>query len=136
MVWQKEALNLSYSAVSSNLGIDQATVYRTVSMFRNTGTVEKRISLVSRESNRKLSQALELVIIHLVLQRPGIYLHEIANELLVTYGLEISLATICKFFKRVGFTRQKLRIAAVQKDDFLRSQFVSDIALFELIFFR
>jgi predicted transcriptional regulator len=41
MVYQREALNLSYEAIGHNLGVDPSTVYRTVNLFK-TGNVDKK----------------------------------------------------------------------------------------------
>ena len=49
-----------------------------------------------------------MMILHLVLRRPGIYLHEIARELEETLGAEIALSTICMFLKKCGFTQQNI----------------------------
>ena len=65
-----------------------------------------------------------------MLRRPGIYLRKIASELLDTTGADVSLSTICRFLKRIGFTRQRLKLAALQREDFLRSQFASDISIY------
>jgi len=73
-----------------------------------------------------LSPALESTIVHLVLMRPGIYLHEIQTELADQTGADLSLTTcsIWRFLHRIGFTTQRLRVAALQRDKFLRSHSV------------
>ena len=129
MVWQKEAQGRTCKEVALNLGVDAATVSRTVARFRETGGVQKRKHPSTRVF-RKLTAPLELMIIHFVLKRPGAYLHEIASELFDTTGADISLSTICNFLKRIGFTRQKLRIAALQRDDFLRAQFAHEVSVY------
>ncbi len=97
------------------------------SLFRHTRSVHKKSYL----SFRKLSLALECVIVHIVLMRPGIFLREIQGELLKETGAEVSLSTVCRFLHRNGFSRQRLRIVASQRDDFLRAQFVSDVSIYE-----
>ena len=129
MVWQCEALGLKYSDVAANLGVDSATVCRTVTQFRESGTVQKKKHPFPRAYN-KLTTPLELMIVHLVLKRPGIYLHEIVTELLDTTGASLSLSTICRFLKKIGFTHQRLRLAALQRDDFLRSQFALEVSIY------
>ena len=42
MVYQREALNLPYEVIGHNLGVDQSTVYRTVKLFMDTGSVDKK----------------------------------------------------------------------------------------------
>ena len=74
-----------------------------------------------------------MMILHLVLCRPGIYLHEIARELEKTLGTEIVLSTIYMYMalKKCGFTWQKLRISALQRDSFLLLQFISKVPLYD-----
>ena len=40
-------------------------------------------------------------------------------------------ALLCKLLARVGYIRQKLKFAALQRDQLLRSQFVSDVSIYE-----
>ena len=72
-----------------------------------------------------------------VLSRPGIMLHEIQAELLEETGADMSLSIICRFLHKVGLTRQKLRVLATQRDELIRSQFVSDVSMYspEMIIF-
>ena len=68
-------------------------------------------------------------ILYLVLSRPGIYLREIVSEVSTVLGLDITESAVCKFLKRIGFTHHKLATYALQRDDTLRQQFVSDVSL-------
>ena len=38
---------------------------------------------------------------------------------------------MCKFLRKVGFTHHKLAIFALQRDDSIRKQFVSDVSLYQ-----
>ena len=118
MVWQKEALGLIYEEVANNLGVDKATVWRTVSLFQETGNVTKKV-YPKEKAFRMLTTPAQLLSFHLVCQNPGIYLSEIQTELQQTLLLSVSISTICKFLKKNGFTRQKLRITALQRDECL-----------------
>ena len=42
MVYQREALQLSYEAIGSNLGVDPSTVCRTVSLYLSIVKVDKK----------------------------------------------------------------------------------------------
>ena len=42
MVYQQEALRLPYTIIAKNLGVDTATVWRTVQRFEKTGSVSKK----------------------------------------------------------------------------------------------
>ncbi len=72
----------------------------------------------------------QLLVLQLVLDNPEIYLHEIQDKLEQALLLEVSIATICRCLKTNGFTRQKLRITAIQQDEFLRQQNVQDVSVY------
>ena len=129
-MWQREALGKKCKDVASNLGVDSATVSRIVTRFRETGLVVKK-SHPSRRAFRKLTTGVEMMILHILLCHPGIYLHEVAKELNDTLGAEVALSTICVFLKKCGFTHRRLRLSAIQRDSFLRLQFVSEVSLYD-----
>jgi len=129
MVWQSEALGCSYSTIARNLNVDKSTVCRTIQLFYSTGTVSKR-DYPKDSAPRKLSNPAQLFILHLVIRQPGIYLHEMQRELSDFLGIEVSISTIFRFLHENGFTRQKLQITAIQRDEFLRQQYVSDISIY------
>ena len=39
-------------------------------------------------------------------------------------------STICTFLKKANFTRQRLKLYAIQRDEFLRAQFITDVSLY------
>ena len=79
MVWQCDTLGLKYSDVAANLGVDLATVCQTVTKFQETRVVQKK-KYPSPRAYNKLTTPVELTIVHLVLERPGIILHEIRSH--------------------------------------------------------
>ena len=109
MVWQREALGHTYKQISKNLGVDGSTVQRTVVLFNATGSVHERAYPKERVF-RKLTPIAQLFILNLVLEKPGIYLHELQRELEVSLLLDISLSTLCTFLHKSGFTHKKLHI--------------------------
>lgn len=72
-----------------------------------------------------------MLILHLVVEKPGILLREVQTELLQVLLLEVDISTICRFLRENGFTRQKLRYIALQRDDYLRQKFVLDVPVYE-----
>ena len=60
-----------------------------------------------------------MLILHIVVEKLGILLHEVQNHLLEVLLLEVDISTICKFLHESVFTRQKLYVA-LQQDDYLR----------------
>ena len=129
MVCQTEALGHNYSEVARNLCVDQSTVCRTVSLFHETGRVTKR-SYPKEKAHRKLTTPAELLILHLVCQTPGILLNEIQTSLLQILLVDVSISTICRFLYKSGFTRQKLKITALQRDEFLCQRYILDMSMY------
>ena len=106
IVWQKEALGLKTSEVAARLGVDPRTVRRITRKFKLTGCITKKHPVCSHPL-RKLSSPVQFNIANLILQRQGIYLHEIQHQILQDHGEQISASSICRFLQKSGFTRQK-----------------------------
>ena len=70
------------------------------------------------------------MILHIVLSTPGVYLAEIKRELFEITGADVHASSICRFLSKVGFTRQKMKYVALQRDKELRSRFVSDVSIY------
>ena len=129
MVWQKEVLGYTYSGIAANLNVDKATVIRTLQLFNNTGQVSKKAYCTS-ETSRILTPAAQYFVLNLVVSKPGLYLWEIQNELKDLLMLDVSLSTICKFLHKSSFTRQRLRLVALQQDQYLKEKFIIDVSLY------
>ena len=129
IVWQKEVLGYSDTVIAQNLNIDKSTVYRVLQLFFNTGTVSK-CQYPKDKSARKLTDPAQLLVLHLAMERPGIKLQEIQEELLNLLLVNIHISNICRSLHQSGFTRQKLRIAAMQRDEFLRQQYISEVSIY------
>ena len=129
IVWKKEALGLRTCDVARSVNVDSRTVRRVLRRFRLTGSVEKTTPVHPRLL-RKLSLPLRYKVADLIFQRPGIYLRELLYQILQDHGEEISESAICRFLQRSGFTRQKLKITASQRDDLVRANFISEVSIY------
>lgn len=130
MIWQYEVQDLTLDRVADNLCVDISTVHRTVNQFRTSGTVSKK--LYSNNGRPvKLTKSVQLTILHLVLDKPGIYLWEIQQEIQWMFALDISLSTLCTFLRKNGFSRRKMQLVALQQDKELRATFASDVSLYK-----
>ena len=67
----------------------------------------------------------------MVLQKPGVYLREMREELSRVYGVDVHESTLCKFLKKSGFTRQKMKVVAARQDQHLREMFTVDVRLYD-----
>ncbi len=126
IVWQREGLELTLDEVAANLCVYVSTVHRVVKHFSTSGTVGKK-SYSSINRPTKLTKPVQLTILHLVLEKPGIYLWEIQQELQWLYALDIAPSTICMFLK----TRKKMQLVALQRNEELRATFMSDVSLYK-----
>lgn len=74
---------------------------RTVALFKSTGQVSKR-SYPADKAFRKLTDPAQLLVLHMVLDKPGITLREMQNELQNMLLLDLDTSTICRFLHTVG----------------------------------
>ena len=134
IVWQKVGLGLGYPIVARNLSVSKSTCVRIVKRFRLTGRVAKK-PYPNKKAYRKLTAPAQLFILNMVVERPGIFLDEIRQELCNFMDIDVSISAICKFLKKNGFTRQRLRIVASQRDLFTRAQFILDVSVYSASMF-
>ena len=131
MVWQRFVRGLTLKEIASNLCVDASTVMRITKKFDAIGQVSKS-SRPSRNSSRavKLSRPIQFTILCLLLDNPSLYLREIQRELSYTFNLDVSSAAICRFLKRSHFSRKKMQLIALQRDQCLRDAYVRDVSLY------
>ena len=128
MVYQTKVLSYPVKKVSENLCVDQSTVRRTLKLFDTTGLVEKKM-YPDNHGGPKLCKADQLHILELVLEKPGVYLHELKLELQAR-GTDVHESTICRFLQRANFTHKKMKLIAIQQSEELRAKYVAEISQF------
>ena len=129
MVYQNKFLGQNYRQIAECLNVDPSTVCRIIQLFDETGTVKKR-DYPQNFGTKKLGDIEKLLILQIFIEKPGIYLEEIAGKLQEETGTEVSKTTICRFLHKSSFTRQKMVIAARQRCDFLRSKYLLEISVY------
>ena len=88
IVWESEGLGLTMKEVAQNLGINKSTVCRVLNRFLITGSVTAKI--YPREKTfRMLTTPAQILILNLIVQKPGIYLREIQKELQESLLLQV-----------------------------------------------
>ena len=131
VVWQRIAMNLTFQQISTRLNIDPSTAYRVYNLFKITGDVQPKLQKgVIWPEARKLNNSLELFIVGLIIEQPGSYLSEVCEAVLQISGVSVSEATICRIFKRYGFTRKKMQSVALQRSAQLRGAFMAQAILY------
>ena len=131
IVWQREVLGYNLRKVAGNLGVAINTVWRITELFYNTGSVKKCSYPVNRRPTKKLTDAVKLLILLTLVNRPNLYMREIISIVDDITGFKISPSLLCCFLKDMNFSRQKMKIVAKQRDELLRSMFVSDASVYE-----
>ena len=131
IVYQRYGLQLSYWKIAMNLNVDQSTVCRIISRFDTTGDVKKAKHPKGQSHHlQKLTEIDQRLIIEVVLDQPGIYLHEVQQHILEETGTSISLSSICNFLNKQGFSRQKMVRVSIQRSDELRAKFRENTSIF------
>ena len=110
--------------------MDRSTISCTIQLFRTSDSVSKK-QHPKEKAFRKLTTLAQLLILYLVVQNPGIYLHEIQEEMLNTLMIEVDVGTICRFLHQSGFTCQKLCFVATQTNEFFRQKFIQDVSVYD-----
>ena len=129
MVYQRKFLGRTYRQIAECINVDPSTVSRVLQLFDSTGTV-KKLDYPENFGTKKLANIEKLLILQLVIEKPGIYLDEIADKVKIESGTEVSRATICRFLQKSGFTRQKMVIEAQQRCEFLRTKYLIEMSIY------
>ena len=95
-----------------------ATVSRTVSLFNESGNVNKR-KHPPNKGTAVLTEIDKLIIMETVLEKPEVYMREIRDTLISETGTEVDISTIWKFLQTSNITRQKMVLVAKQRSDYL-----------------
>jgi len=121
--------------ISQLLCLSERTIQRYPTLFRQTGDVKPQ---EHRNGQQKLLSDFEQCeLLSLILQYPGIHLHEIQDELYEAFGVIVSAATICRTLQLMGCTRQVIRSVAIQQSDAIqpsdamRAKFVAEISIYD-----
>ena len=129
IIWLYLAEGLSTADISRLLCVSERTVRRYVVQFEQTGDVQPRS--YQHGPPRLLGNYEQLVLLRIVLESPGIYLHEVQARLLAMFGVSVSVATICRTLKFMGCTRQVINYIPVQRSEELRSKFMAQISPYD-----
>ena len=95
---------MSPSEISQYLCVSQRTVQRYISMFEQTGDVKP---ITQRHGPPKLLGEFEqLLLLRMISENVGIYLHEIQEKIQAMFGVAVSLSTLCRTLKFMGCTNK------------------------------
>lgn len=124
IVWAHLTQTLTLSEIADLFSVSKCTVRRYIHLFYQTGDVQ--LSDGGKHGPQKLlGDHEQLILLRMILTRPGIYLHELQTSLHEKFGVAISLPTICRTLQYMGCTRQTMHHVAIQRSDELRAAEIS-----------
>ena len=133
IVWSYLAQQLSISELADTFSVNERTVRRYIDLFYSTGDIEPKSG--GQGPKRILGEYEQLILLRLILTKPGIYLTEVQSGLLEKFGVLVSLPTICRTLRFMGCTRQSMHHVAIQRSDLLRARFMAEVAMYDPYFF-
>ena len=73
----------------------------------------------------------QIIVLQSMIDRPGIYLAELQQQLNDVTGIWVHISTICRTVHRLGFSRKHLQHIALQRSDEKRAQYMAEISIFD-----
>ena len=128
-VWLHLIRQMSYAEIAELLFMSQRSVQRYVYLYQSTGDVEPRKQRHGPE--RLLSEFEQITVLQSMIDRPGIYLAELQQQLNDATGIWVHISTICRTVQRLGFSRKRLQHIALQRSDEKRAQYMAEISIFD-----
>lgn len=128
-VWLNVAKGMTCKEIAEVLFMCEKSVYRYLSQFHATGSVEPKEP--SGDRNKGLTEFESFTVLQSILHKPTAYLEEIQQNLFDTTGTWVHVSTICRTVKQRGFTRKKVQSIALQQSEIKRIQFMSEISAYD-----
>ncbi|THU88254.1 hypothetical protein K435DRAFT_613697, partial [Dendrothele bispora CBS 962.96] len=111
--------------IAHDLNMPLRVVQRVLQTWREIGEVCRERKGLGRA--QILSDCHMQLLITLVEHSPDLYLDEIQLQLSVQYGVHVSLATVYRSLKRLGYSQKKLSKEASERLEHLTDQFIMKI---------
>ena len=129
IIWLSLARNQSSVDIAKELCVSERTVRRYLDMFWQTGEVEP--VKYRHGPPRLLGDFEQVIILRLISEQPGIFLHEIRDKLFDMFGVALSPGTICKTLHYMGCSHQVIQHIALQRSNEQRASFMAEIAMYD-----
>ena len=126
IVWLYYYKEKSIEEIQDLLFVSSRSVRRYPTLFEETGDVSPAIQ--QHGPGRILDAFEEMSLIQSLVSRPEMYLEELRQELIQITGTDVSVSTICKTLKRLGFSRKKLKQVALQRSEEHRQAFLKGMS--------
>ena len=125
-VWMHLVHDLDVTQISHLLGLSPSSVYRYLTLFRQTGDVKPKS--YRHGPPMLLGDMEQLFLLRVILSCPGIYLGEI---LFAKFGVSVDVTTICRTLKYMGCTRQVIQRISLQRSEEMRAKFMAEVSVYD-----
>ena len=125
-MWLYHYKEKSIEEIQELLFVSSRTVRRYLALFDETGNVSPVVQ--QHGPTRAMDAFEEMSLIQSLLNKPDMYLEELRQELIQISGTDVSVSTICKTLKHLGFSRKKLRQVALRRSEERRQEFMEEMA--------
>ncbi|KAJ8495206.1 hypothetical protein ONZ45_g12957 [Pleurotus djamor] len=126
IVYQAHSLGRKTSSIAIDLDIPLRVVQRTLEVWRDHGDVVPPPKGRSGQPMVLRGLAVDFMLA-LIEREPDIYLDEIQNQLCELHDLHVSLPTISRTLKRLGFSSKKLSKAASERSEEASLEFTAEV---------
>ena len=126
-VWSYLVHKWSYTEIAVLFSVSERTVRWYIARFQITGDVMP--CKCRHGPTLLLGEFGQMMLFRMILDKPGIYLSEIQDELMRVY---VCVLTICRTLKIMGCTRQAMHRVALQLSDEQWARFIAEISLYDL----
>ena len=129
IVWLSVVHKMIPSAISQQICISERSARRYLRLFQLTGDVKPKSQ--RRGPQPLLGEFEQLILLRLIAENTGIYLHELQDKLRALFGVTISVPTICRTLPRMGCCRRVICHVAIQRSEKQRARFMADISAYD-----
>lgn len=129
IVWCYLAHHSKPRELARQFSVSERTVRRYVHLFYQTGDIRPKKNTPGPK--KLLGDYEQMVLLQVILNRPGIYLEELQTELIRRFGVCVSVPTICRTLRFMGCTRQSMHHVAIQRSDLERAKFMAAISIYD-----
>jgi transposase len=129
VLWLKVVEGMSPDAIASLMNISERTVRRYVAKFYQTGDIQPKEH--KNGPQQLLGEFEQIILVRLLSENPSIYLYEVKQELERMFGVSVSVSTIFKTLRLIGFTRKAMHHVALQQSEQLRAEFMATISVYD-----
>ena len=129
IVWFSIVHKIQPATIARQMCISVRSVRRYLRLFQQTSDVEPQKQCHGPQP--LLGDFEQLILLRLIGENTGIYLHELQEKLHSLFGVPVSIPTICRTLQRMGCCRRVIRHVAMQRSDEHRAYFMATISAYD-----